>query len=106
MSPSEAHAVAVAKMADEANMNIRLDFSYSPHLPVDGAEEAIAAYLASLRASGYAVVPMEPTEEMVGAVLTYHSEATGISYEADFVAGAVRAALAAAPTFPPEADHA
>lgn len=69
-------------------------------------DEVIAAYLASLRASGYVVVPMEPTAKMVGAVVAYHSEATGIAYEVDFVAGAIRAALSAAPKFPPGAPDA
>ena len=94
MSATDAHAAA---------LSAAFAAQHDECAPLD---EAIAAYLASLRASGYVVVPAEPTEEMAAAVAAYHNEATGIAYEADFVAGAVQVALDAAPKFPPGAPDA
>lgn len=82
MTPTDAHAAA---------LSVAFVAQHEDCAPLD---EAIAAYLASLRASGYVVVPVEPTEEMIDAV-DYHSE----------IATAIRDAISAAPKFPPEADH-
>ena len=83
MSPEEAHAAAMNAAAAKP----------AP------ASRIIATYLASLRASGYVVVPGSPTLGMLDAAAT--------AWRADRERRSstiLKAALSAAPKFPPEAD--
>lgn len=88
MSPEEAHAAAI-----EAAVNV---WRLRDTEPADW----ITTYLASLRASGYVVVPVSPTLGMLGAAAT--------AWRADperRSSTILKAAVSAAPAFPPEADH-
>ncbi len=90
MSPEEAYAAAV----DASGAGVSAIF-----VTGDPAQMLRAA-LASLRVSGYVVVPVSPTLGMLGAAAT--------AWRADperRSSTILKAAVSAAPAFPPEADH-
>ena len=93
MSPEEAHAAAI-----EAAVNV---WRLRDTEPADW----ITTYLASLRVSGYVVVPVEPTEEMIDAAFARPEYAVAPEGSGR-MAALVRAAVYTAPTFPPEPPNA
>lgn len=95
MSPEEAYAAAI-----EAAHNLL------PFYDRLGIANAIATYLASLRASGYVVVPVEPTEARlyeIGGEISRMIE--GRVDDIDMAMALYMEVISGAPVFPPEADH-
>jgi len=99
MSPEEAHAAAI-----EAAVNV---WRLRDTEPADW----ITTYLASLRASGYVVVPMTPTYKMAAyaeAVSDFYlyEGAKPVEGRCEEMLGALIVGIAHAPAFPPEAPDA
>jgi len=95
MSPEEAHAAAI-----EAAVNV---WRLRDTEPADW----ITTYLASLRASGYVVVPGKPTEEMEDAAGVLVCPAIENGADDWTVCGLVwQAMVSAAPAFPPTSPDA
>lgn len=96
MSADEAHAQACA----DAYFRAPLETTES------AAEQVIAAYLASLRASGYVVVPAKADEATLYEIAGEIARMTeGRVEDIDMASALYDQIVAAAPKFPPEADH-
>lgn len=95
MSPEEAYAAAV----DAASQNLWVD-------PDGDTDTALRAALASLRVSGYVVVPGKPTEARlyeIGGEISRMIE--GRVDDIDMAMALYMEVISGAPVFPPEADH-
>jgi|JI8StandDraft_1071087.scaffolds.fasta_scaffold40526_4 hypothetical protein len=96
MSPEEAYAAAV----DASGAGVSAIF-----VTGDPAQMLRAA-LASLRVSGYVVVPVEPTEARlyeIGGEISRMIE--GRVDDIDMAMALYMEVISGAPVFPPEADH-